>query len=125
MKSTLAIMSRKLPAEGFEAIADSATAMVDVWKYDTRQYVYVSDAIKYVVGYEAQELLEGGVDFVASVMHPDDRAGTLRATVALRKEVEYLGPGVDDSKPYARFEYRLKHKDGHWVWLHGDAQPDA
>ena len=42
------------------------------------------------------------------LIHPDDLQTTLEA------QARYL----ESNMPYSEYEYRLKHKDGHWVWMH-------
>lgn len=105
----------------FGALFDHATAMIDVWDNETRKYVFVSNSITYIAGFEPNDLLDRGVDFTISRMHPDDRKEAVFKSVKARKAVEQYEPGVDDTKPYVSFEFRFLHKDGHYIWLRTDS----
>ncbi|ACA17122.1 multi-sensor hybrid histidine kinase [Methylobacterium sp. 4-46] len=66
---------------------------------------YLSPAVERVIGYPADELLGRSA---LSHIHPDDRPMVMRRYSAL---VE-AGPGAR-----AKFEYRVRHRHGHDVWL--------
>ena len=105
----------------FRQLADSSPGIIDVYDYSSGRYVYVNRAMEHILGYEPQELLAGGLDFIIARIHPDDIKQSVVKNIAASKIVAAKGPNVDDSKPFVRFEYRVRHKDGHWVWLHTDA----
>jgi len=109
------------PAIDFHNIANRSPGLVDVYHYETGQYVYVNNAIKHTLGFEPTDMLKGGLPFFISHIHPDDLAQSRDKNAEASKAVEQLSPGVDDTRPFASFEYRVQHKDGHYVWLHTDA----
>ena len=57
-------------------------------------------------GYRQEQFMSGGLDY-ADLVHPEDRPVLERETAA------YLKEGLDDY----RQEYRLRHGDGHWMWI--------
>jgi PAS domain S-box-containing protein len=67
---------------------------------------FVSPQIDQVLGYPPERFTEDG-RFWFEVMHPDDLA-ELRARNAF---------SVDDLEPFDEV-YRMRHADGHWVWVH-------
>ena len=105
----------------FRQLADSSPGIIDVYDYPSGRYVYVNRAMEHILGYEPEELLAGGLDFIVARIHPDDIKQSVVKNSAASKTVAEKGPNVDDSKPFVRFEYRVRHKDGRWVWLHTDA----
>ena len=110
-----------LPIAEFDDIASRTPGMIDVYHYPTQQYVYVNGAIEYILGYTPAQMLKGGLEFFIEKIHPDDvEASKVRNEISSRA-IEQLNPDIDDSKPFASFEYRVQHTDGHWVWLHTDA----
>lgn len=110
-------------AVNFENIADRSPGMIDVYHYPSGKYVYVNKAVEHLVGYTPAEMLEGGLKFYTSKIHPDDVEGSVVRYEIACKSVAIPKKGVDDSKPFISVEYRIRHKhDGRWVWLHTDAR---
>lgn len=67
---------------------------------------FVSPQIEDILGYRPQRFLERA-DLWFELMHPDDLAH-LRAIDAFNNS---------DLEPFEH-EYRMRHADGHWVWVH-------
>jgi|GEM_PF-2406350 len=69
-----------------------------------RRPIYVSPSYTRVTGHQPQELIGiYGPDFI----HPDDREATANATRTILQQ-----PGKS-----VTVEYRLRHKDGHYIWV--------
>jgi PAS domain S-box-containing protein len=67
-------------------------------------YLYVSPAVKRVLGYDPHELV--GLKNWLELVHPDDVPNVFTSIRVLNT------PGASTT-----LTYRLSHKDGHWVWL--------
>lgn len=67
---------------------------------------YQSPAVERILGYTAEEFVG---ELPLQVLHPDDREKLQAALARVR-----ANPGVPIS-----LEYRLRHKNGDWVWLEG------
>ena len=67
---------------------------------------FVSPQVEEILGYPPQRFLERA-DLWFEIMHPDDLA-RLRAIDAFNNA---------DLEPFEH-EYRMRHTDGHWVWVH-------
>lgn len=106
----------------FEKIAERAPGMIDVYHYPTGTYVYVNKALEYLTGYTTEDLLNGGLDFFTTKIHPDDIEGSLVRYELTSKAFAKRSPDIDDSKPFTVVEYRFRRKDGRWVWLHTEAR---
>ena len=65
-----------------------------------------------LTGHTLEELSPFTLNTLPSLFHPDD--------VALARDA--LVQHLKDQTPYYRFEHRLKHKDGHWVWVAAHGQ---
>jgi len=85
-----------------------SSARQGVWEIDRRKNKAYHSAIwKAMLGYGEGEL-EDTVDLWLTLIHPDDLAigiGTAR----------FDPPGSD---AYFEAEFRMRHKAGHWVWVH-------
>ena len=74
--------------------------------------VEINDRWAELTGHSQAELEPLTVQTLPRLMHPDDIAPAQNALVAHLK----------GETPYYRFEHRLKHKDGHWVWVAAHGQ---
>lgn len=79
-----------------------------IWDWDiTANAVFLSAGWKAMLGYQDAEL-ENSYDTWMQLMHPDDLE-----RVMLRVN-EYL----EGQQPWYEAEYRLRHKDSHYRWVH-------
>lgn len=76
------------------------------WDLTTRQ-LFLSLELKRQIGFDDSELLNRREDW-ESRLHPDDRAYVM---VTIKN-------CVDDHKPNFEIEFRLRHKDGSYRWIH-------
>jgi PAS domain S-box-containing protein len=94
-------------------------AMIAVYNINSGEYIYVNESVTQLLGYSPDEFIKGGLSFVSSLVHPDDMQTIIAGnTSALKKANSKSLPGKRES--IATFEYRLKHKNGSWRWLHSD-----
>ncbi|MCT7950368.1 GAF domain-containing protein [Ancylothrix sp. C2] len=66
---------------------------------------FVSENVASMIGYEAQEFIDGSLDW-HNLIHPDDRE---KVKSEFQKILE---------KEFISYEYRERHKDGHYVWVY-------
>jgi PAS domain S-box-containing protein len=82
-----------------------------VWTMNaTRELTYVSGNVLNMLGYPVSELIEGQRNLWLERIHPHDRATVEEALQRL-----FTGNNRYD------VEYRIRRKDGAWVWLHSRA----
>jgi PAS domain S-box-containing protein len=102
----------------FQNIAEELPALLAVYTLATGSYVYVNKSVKKLLGYSPEDFLQGGIAFATSLIHPDDVAGLLienqNALLAANQSRSI------DGEPIFTFEYRMRHKNGSWRWLHTD-----
>lgn len=78
-----------------------------IWDWDiTNDSIFYSARWKGMLGYEEHELTRGFVEW-EELIHPEDRDYAVKA---LEDYLEGKSAEYD-------VELRLKHKDGHWVWI--------
>jgi len=100
----------------FEKFAESLPLAVAVYNLQSGEYHFVSKEIESLIGYTPQEVKEGGLKFVFSLVHPDDLEKIQKEN---EKEANYIQKNPELIKCYwADFKYRLKHRDGYWVPVH-------
>jgi PAS domain S-box-containing protein len=82
-----------------------------VWKADEQgKAFFISEKIERVFGYTPEEIRREGEHLWFGRMHPDDRERVREAYSKLFHE----------NKPFD-VEYRIQHRDGHWMWWHDRA----
>jgi PAS domain S-box-containing protein len=81
------------------------------WLADAqRKVAFVSPNAAQITGFAAEELTAGGLEGWLARIHPDDAATVRQRYTALES----------DRQPFD-VEYRLRHRHGHWVWIHDRA----
>src|SRR6266481_1111393 len=79
----------------FKNIADRSPGLIDVYCYKTSRYIYVSEAVKYILGYTPEDMLDEGLEFIISRVHPDDIEGSAVKNRLASKSVETLRADID------------------------------
>lgn len=104
----------------FRGICERMPGMVAVYNIRTGRYIYVNEAVKKLLGYQPADFLRGGISFVSSLVHPDDIADITRKNGVALAKANRQGTKDRASEPIVSFEYRMRHKQGHYVWFHAD-----
>jgi PAS domain S-box-containing protein len=73
--------------------------------------LYVNEQIASILGYRAEDWVRDG-DLWLDILHPDERDALLDDWTATRLA----------RLPWNR-EFRYRHADGHWVWVHEHTRP--
>jgi PAS domain S-box-containing protein len=110
------ITQRKRSEEALRASEEKFRSLVDnipdvVWTADAnRDLIYISGNVAQVLGYSAEELLDLGKQFWMDRIHPEDAPRVAQAYQKLFTDGEKFD-----------VEYRVRRKDGGWIWLHNRA----
>jgi PAS domain S-box-containing protein len=100
-----------------QKITNTAPTIIAMFHARTGKHLFVNEGIKKLLGYEPEEALQGGIDFISGLIHPDDaaenRKGLNNALKQVNKAAEHDGKGD------IVFEntYRIRHKNGEWRWF--------
>jgi len=79
-----------------------------LWDWDMKTNTLTTNRIwSELIGYDPEELMPFTIDTWERLTHPDD----------LKKARENLARHFQDENIPYDLEIRMKHKDGHWVWL--------
>lgn len=99
---------QKLREERFrlENIIEGTNVGTWEWNVQTGQNTY-NDRWANMLGYSLEELGQTTVETWRNLIHPDDKVITL---ALLQKH-------FNKEKALYECEFRMKHKDGHWVWI--------
>ena len=87
-----------------------------VWEADiANKAAYYSPMWKRIRGLDADEQVNDDIETWLQRVHPDDR-DRIRKTIALQDSGQI---------PREDFEYRERHKDGHYIWISSKGAPDG
>lgn len=100
-----------------QKITNTIPGLVAVYNVNSGKYLYVNDALTRMLGYHPDEFLEKGMAFAAGLMHPDDLPRITAENQQAMDEADRDYKGEKDDLA-VNFEYRMKHKNGNWVWVH-------
>ncbi len=91
-------------------------ALITIYNVETLQYTYINDAVERFLGYSKQHLQRGGLEFAASLIHPDDLAHVVQLH---EREIDQANakPSMDSSDKVIISEYRIRHLNRTWRWI--------
>jgi len=102
-------MNRQMGDERFQSLIVNIPDVV--WTTDSGgRTTYISPNVERVYGYTPHEIYQAGSKLWLARIHPEDIDSVRAAYEALFTENELFD-----------VEYRIQHKDGHWIWLHDRA----
>jgi PAS domain S-box-containing protein len=80
---------------------------IGLWDWDMQSGKVIFNEHRYgMLGYDAGEL-KNDIETWKTLIHPDDWLTINQA----------LEPHLQGKTPYYESEHRLRHKDGHWLWI--------
>lgn len=97
-------------------ITDAAPAIIATYNIHTGRYQYISQGFELLLGYAHQQVMEEGVNFLLTIIHPDDLPSIMAENAqALEKANQPAGEG--DELLVSEFKYRMRHQDGRYRWF--------
>jgi len=89
-----------------------------IYQHDkkTERYDYISSSVKDLLGYEPEEVIEGGPEFMLELVHPDDR-------IRMEEELKKLKSRGEDLDVSYDTEFRVQKADGSYVWVNNKRKP--
>lgn len=97
-----------------ESIADTSPELLYVFDFLKGDYIYFSNHIKNMLGYEVEDVLNGKVQLF-SKLHPEDFQ---KVAYNFQEKIRQVR---DDE--VVETEYRVQHQDGRWIWLSSRDKP--
>jgi PAS domain S-box-containing protein len=94
-------------ANHFEQILDATRA--GTWKWNVKTgYAIFNERWAEIVGYRLAELSPISIETFIQLTHPED----------LKKAHQKLQQHFEGKSDDFEVDYRMRHKQGHWVWVH-------
>ena len=101
----------KVQERFISAIADTSPAIIYVYDMKSNRNVYINTGIERLLGYSVNEIQDMGENVLSDLVHPDDFPDVLK----IHSEIS---TATDEA--VHTIEYRMKHRDGTWRYLHSD-----
>ncbi|HEU4470542.1 MAG TPA: PAS domain-containing protein [Flavisolibacter sp.] len=96
-------------------IADATPSIIASYNIRTGAYVFISEGIEKLLGYKRSLVMEQGLAFFASIIHPDDME---EITEQNRLLLEEANANPEKNDLVGEFTYRMRHKNGEYRWFH-------
>jgi PAS domain S-box-containing protein len=96
-------------------ITDATPSVIASYNINTGKYVFISEGLQKLLGYETKDVMEQGVQFFAGIIHPDDAAGVMNKNADALQDAN-KNPEKNDL--VVEFTYRMRHKNGNYRWFH-------
>lgn len=90
-------------------LVNSSHVVVYIYDLKKKRQVYANKALERILGYRLEEFNDPGISIIEDLMHPEDAQ---RMFEYIQSQVMHLKDGEA-----AEFEYRMKHKLGHYCWF--------
>lgn len=97
-------------------ITDAAPAIIASYNIQNGQFVYVSQGLSNLLGYDADWALKQGMSFFAGLVHPDDLPAIAARNTQAEMDANKLAGSPSES--VVEFIYRMRHADGTYLWFH-------
>ncbi len=97
-----------------EKIVNMSSDISYIYDIINKKNTYCNNTIQKILGYSVEELQEMGDKLISILMHPDDMEKYLKEIIP-----KYV-KAKDDEIIFN--EYRMKHKNGNWIWLECNEQ---
>jgi PAS domain S-box-containing protein len=77
------------------------------------EFLYATDSFEFILGYSTERLYNAGLKWWFSLIHPED----LQPMLNIIFQHCFMTPVAKRlHKPFT-LRYRIKHAEGHWIWL--------
>jgi PAS domain S-box-containing protein len=96
-------------------ITDATPSVIASYNVNTGEYVFVSEGLEKLLGYNTTEVLERGAGFFADIVHPDDLRKIMQQNEAA---LERANADASNNEVVEEFTYRMRHMDGRYRWFH-------
>lgn len=97
--------------ERLAGVLEGANIGTIEWNIQTGAFVFNRKWAE-MLGYTLEELGEMNVIKWLKMLHPEDKSITLKKAANIRRNNAAKVSGV----------FRIKHKEGYWVWMHGEGK---
>lgn len=96
-------------------ITDATPSIIGSYNINTGKYVFISEGLEKLLGYDTEDVMQHGVAFMDDLIHPDDIALVREKNM---RALEQANAHPSDNDIVVEFTYRMRHMDGNYRWFH-------
>ncbi|MFL5771943.1 MAG: PAS domain-containing protein [Flavisolibacter sp.] len=96
-------------------ITDATPSIIASYNVNTGKYVFISEGLEKLLGYNTEEVLEDGIKFFERVTHPSD---WLKIAEKKSATIEEVNANLSKNDIVVEYTYRMRHKNGDYRWMH-------
>jgi PAS domain S-box-containing protein len=96
-------------------IADATPSIIASYNINTGQYVFISEGLEKLLGYDKELAVKRGTAFFTEIIHPDDLQSVMGKNARVLEEANRT---PENNDLVAEFTYRMRHKNGQYKWFH-------
>jgi PAS domain S-box-containing protein len=100
-----------------QKITDATPSIIAVYNINNGKYLFINQSFEKLLGYSPTQVIDEGVNFVTSIIHPDDFPKIIEEN---KKALEFANRDADShsNELVIDFQYRMRHKNGDYRWFH-------
>jgi PAS domain S-box-containing protein len=96
-------------------ITDATPSIIASYNINTGKYVFISEGLEKLLGYDTEDVMQKGVAFFADIIHPDDAMAIMQKNNAA---LEKANADPEKNDIVEEFTYRMRQSNGHYRWFH-------
>lgn len=96
-------------------ITDATPSIIASYNINSGKYVFISEGLEKLLGYERNEVTAKGANFFFDIIHPDDVEKIRQKNLLLLQEAN-ANPHKNDL--VSEFTCRMRNKNGTYCWFH-------
>lgn len=101
----------------FQEITQGVPVVIGVYNILSGEYIYINDTVEKIMGYTKAEFMKGGIVGINSLVHPGDIRQVMEKNQMALAQANSQKHSQRKEKIIAEFEYRMRHKNGTWIWV--------
>jgi PAS domain S-box-containing protein len=95
-------------------ITDATPSVITTYNVNTGAYLFISEGLHKLMGYEVEDAMEKGAGFFKDIIHPEDLPMVLEKN---SKALEVANNDPEKKDLIVEFTYRIRHKNGDYRWF--------
>jgi PAS domain S-box-containing protein len=101
--------------EFIEKITNVTPSIIASYNIHTGKYTFINSAVEKLLGYPAAGIIEQGLQFMTSIVHPDDLPVIMEQSTSALEAANRMNAGEEE--PIVEFLYRMKNTAGEYRWF--------
>lgn len=98
-------------------IADMSPSLIKLFNPRTLQLKFINNSLASLLGYDRDDAMRDGLNFIIDKIHPDDVAAVMEEIQKSLAEADGFSPADGQAEYLTRFNYRMRAANGQYKWF--------